>query len=268
MQSWPKTAVKRGLHLWEAQSSTSDISPEWRERTQHGLDSELPAHLPCWSLEKHCPLALPWSPISEELPPSFLPSGRPPELPKGSGSLTWALVRAQTKTRGRIKTQARWERGSSKNEIRINLHTAHLPRGTSPLDGSSLAPTKGLIFVFHQSCLHTKLPGVFLSTPYSSPLHNWKLPMAERIWQQTRDTTFSLEIQPARKECRWSHHKANVRPLFQLSQIIHNFCDLASGKNLGKHMGFFLYFQLCHAVSLSNSYFCFHMIFLWHYSHD
>lgn len=170
MQSYPKTTLKKGLHLWKAQSAASDISPEWRERTQHSLDSELRAHFPSWSQEKHWPLALPRSHIAKELPPSFLPSGQSPEFPRGSGSLTWALVRAQTKTQGRIKTQVHWEWGSSKNKsTRRNLHTVHLQRSTSPLYGSSLAPSKGLVFLSRQSHLHTKLPGVLFSTPYSSP---------------------------------------------------------------------------------------------------
>lgn len=39
MQSYCKTAEKKGLCLWKAQSTASDISPEWRERTQCSLAS-------------------------------------------------------------------------------------------------------------------------------------------------------------------------------------------------------------------------------------
>lgn len=215
MQSYPKTAVKKGLHLWKAQSTASDISPEWRERTQHSLDCVLPAHFPSWSQEKHCPLALPRSHIIEELPPPFSQVGNLWSSPRAQDHWHELLSRHKPKHRERIKTQTRWEWGSSKTELtRREVHTVHVQSGTSPLYGSSLAPTKGLIFVFHQSCLFTKLPGVLFSTLYSSPLHSWKLPMAEKIWRQTRDTTFALEMQPASKECRWSHHKANGRPLF------------------------------------------------------
>lgn len=220
---------------------------------------------PSWSQEKHCPLALPRSHIIEEPPPPSSQVGNLQSSPGAQDHWHKLLSGHKPKHGERIKTQTCWEWGSSKTELpRRDLHTVHLQSGTSPLYGSSLAPTKGLIFVFHQSHLYSKLPGVLFSTLYSSPLHSWKLPTAERIWQQTRNITFALEMQPASKECRWSHHKANGRPLFQLSKIIHNSCHLASGKILGKHMGYFLYFQLCHTISLSNSPFCCHMMFLWY----
>lgn len=195
MQSYPKTAEKKGLCLWKAQSTASDISPEWRERTQCSLASVLPANFPSSTQEKHCSSAPLWSHITEEPPTPSIPSRRSPEFRKSSKFLTLALFRVQTKTRERKKTQAHWEGGSSKYKLkRRNLHTVHLQSGTSTLYSPSLAPRKDVFCVIHQSWLWIKLPGVLSLTPYSSP-HSWKPPW---LGGHTRDTTFTPGIQPAR----------------------------------------------------------------------
>lgn len=154
---------------------------------------------PIRTQEKHCPLAPPWSHITAEPPTPFPPSRRPPELPEGSELLTSALLRAQTKTRERKKTQTWCEWGSSKYKLmRRNLHTVHLQSGTLTLYSPPLAPTKDLLFVIHQSHLCAKLLKVLSPTPYSSPC-SWKLPVAESSQQHTRDATFPPGIQPVKK---------------------------------------------------------------------
>lgn len=172
MQSYPKTAEKKGLHLWKAQSTASDVSPEWRERTQHSLASLLPANFPSWTQEKHCPVAPPWWHMATEWPTPFPPSRWSPEQPKGSELLPFALLRAQSKTREMKKTQTHWEWCSSKHTLtRSSLHTVYLQSATSMLHSLSLAPRKiSLFFDTHQSHLCTKLLGMLSPPSYSSPL--------------------------------------------------------------------------------------------------
>lgn len=55
-ESYPKIAEKTGLQLWTAQSTASDVSPQWKERTHKAL-TVLPANFQFWTQEKHCPSA-------------------------------------------------------------------------------------------------------------------------------------------------------------------------------------------------------------------
>lgn len=193
MQSYPKTAEKQGLHLWKAQSTASDVSPEWRERTQHSLASLLPAKFPSWTQEKHCPVAPPWSHMTER-PTPFLPSGWSPEQPEGSELLPFALLGAQSKTREMKKTQTHWEWCSSKHKLtRSSLHPVYLQSATSMLHSPSLAAQK------ISSLTPTRVTCAASSWECCLPLptlppSSWKLPQ----WH-TRDTTFPPGIQPAKK---------------------------------------------------------------------
>jgi len=200
MQYYPKTAEKRGLHLWKLQSTASDISPEWRERTQCSLASVLPADFPFWPQETHCPFTPPRSGITAEPPTPFLPNSS--ELPEGSELLTLTLLWAQSETTERNKTQACWEWGSSKYKLmRRNPHTVHLQSSTLTLCSPFLAPTKDLFFVIHQS--HQTLGnGVSHSLLFLAAAGNFS-------WLRGLSNIPGTQPSPrdlARKDGRWNHH--------------------------------------------------------------
>lgn len=140
MQSYPKTAVKRDLHLWKAQSTASEhfLRADGENTTSPWLQAF--CTFPILITGETLPLGPAMITHFRRTTSSFSPTWVTSRVAQGlritdmtSCQGTNQSTKWSTNQRGRIKTQEHWEWGSSKNKLtRRNLHTAHLQRDTLP----------------------------------------------------------------------------------------------------------------------------------------